>query len=199
VRCQSVAAGLMCHRILGKHRQLSETNVINTDYCRAMADYNEWMNKRMYDVCAAMTTTERRLDRGAFFGSIHSTLNHILYGDLAFMSRFTGEPKHVPEIGVELYEEFDDLHAARSSLDQRILQWSTTLSADWLQQPLTYASKVDGVIRTVPRWLLVTHMFNHETHHRGQVSTLLSQMGIEFGSTDLPFMPKFQTPEYSGA
>jgi len=66
------------------------------------------------------------------------------------------------------------------------------LSNDWLAEKPTYESKVDGIVRTVPRWILVTHMFNHETHHRGQATTLLSQMGFDISTTDIPFMPQYQ-------
>ena len=167
--------------------------MIDVSYARVMADYNSWMNDRLYSVCAMLSDSERKEDRGAFFGSIHRTLNHIMYGDLAFMSRFTGDRATVPELGVDLHDDYDDLRSARAVLDQRIVEWSSRLSDDWLRQKLTYTSKVDGVTRTVSHWILVAHMFNHETHHRGQVTALLSQVGLDVGSTDLPFMPQFQS------
>ena len=165
--------------------------MISSAYCNTLAEYNGWMNTRLYSTCAALTDTQRKEDRLAFFGSIHSTLNHILFGDLAFMSRFTGVPSVVPELGVDLYDKFDDLRVARRQLDERIALWCKSLSADWLAESLTYTSKVDGITRTVERWVLVVHMFNHATHHRGQITTLLSQMGVDMGTTDLPFMPVF--------
>lgn len=145
----------------------------------------------MYALCASLPDIELRKDRGAFFKSIYATLNHIAYGDLAFLSRFTGTPSVVPEPGVDLFGAFDLLRAERASLDQRILAWSESLSSVWLADPLTYTSKIDGKARTVPKWVLVTHMFNHQTHHRGQVTTLLSQMGLDIGTTDIPFMSQF--------
>ena len=108
------------------------------------------------------------------------------------MSRFTGDPENVPALGVDLYCDFKALWVARRDLDRRISGWVETLDIDWLELALTYTSKVDGVSRTVPRWVLVAHMFNHETHHRGQLTTLLSQMGLDIGTTDIPFMPQFQ-------
>ncbi len=167
--------------------------MITTHYSQTMAEYNTWMNERLYALCASISDEERKRDRGAFFGSIHRTLNHILYGDLAFMSRFTRDPAEVPELGIELHGDFQELWLARTALDQRIVAWAATIEADWLEQTLTYTSKVDNVSRTVQQWVLVTHMFNHGTHHRGQVTTLLSQMGLDLGTTDLPFMPTFQT------
>jgi uncharacterized damage-inducible protein DinB len=165
--------------------------VITSEHCHVMARYNEWMNARLYALCATLPDAELRLDRGAFFKSIYLTLNHITYGDLAFMSRFTGVPAVVPEPGVELFAGFAGLRAERESLDARLLEWAASLTAQWLASSLTYTSKIDGKVRTVPNWVLVTHMFNHQTHHRGQVTTLLSQMGLDVGSTDIPFMPGF--------
>lgn len=167
--------------------------MITVDYCLTMADYNVWMNDRLYSVCSSIPDDKRKLDQGAFFGSVHRTLNHIMYGDLAFLSRFTGDPPEVPEFGVDLYDDFEELSRERRTLDQRMLTWARHVELEWLEQELTYTSKVDGVTRTVPRWVLVTHMFNHETHHRGQLTTLLSQMGLDMGSTDIPFMPRFQS------
>ena len=163
--------------------------MITSTFGIAMARYNAWMNERLYALCAELPDAERRRDRGAFFKSIHATLNHIVYADLAFLSRFTGDPPRVPELGVDLFPDFDALQRARSALDARLCDWTETLQDDWLQDSLTYTSKVDGRTRTVPRWVLVAHVFNHQTHHRGQVTTLLSQMGHDMGSTDLPFMP----------
>ena len=169
--------------------------MIDRAFCVTMAQYNEWMNRRLYAVCAALPAQELTRDRGAFFGSIQATLDHIVYADLAFFSRFTGDPPQPPELGVALHTEFAALQSTRAALDRRLLDWAGQLDADWLRQPLTYTSKVDGRVRTLPRWLLVTHLFNHQTHHRGQVTTLLSQGGLDMGSTDLPFMPAFAPPE----
>ena len=79
------------------------------------------------------------------------------------MSRFTGDPEVVPELGIDLHDDFQELQLARSALDRRISDWAATLKNGWLRQELTYTSKVDGVSRTVPQWVLVTHMLNHET------------------------------------
>lgn len=165
--------------------------MITASYCQLMAQYNEWMNARLYALCASLPDTELHLDRGAFFRSIYATLNHITYGDLAFLSRFTGDPRDVPELGADLFGTFSRLREERSALDKRLLLWSASLSPEWLAEALTYTSKIDGKTRTVPKWVLVTHLYNHQTHHRGQVTTLLSQMGLDVGSTDIPFMAQF--------
>jgi uncharacterized damage-inducible protein DinB len=130
-------------------------------------------------------------DCGAFFKSIYLTLNHMAYADMAFLSRFTQEPSEVPELGADLFGGFAQLRTEREQLDERLRIWAATLSPQWLARPLTYVSKVDGRERTVPQWVLVSHLFNHQTHHRGQVTTLLSQRGLDAGLTDIPFMPRF--------
>jgi uncharacterized damage-inducible protein DinB len=165
--------------------------MIDPKFCQLMAEYNEWMNAKIYGASATLSETALHEPCGAFFGSIYLTLNHIAYADLAFLSRFTGEPAEVPPLGVDLFGGFAPLRLEREQLDRRIVNWSATLTPEWLAAPLTYSSRVDGLERTVLKWVLLTHLFNHQTHHRGQVTTLLSQRGIDVGSTDLPFMPRF--------
>jgi uncharacterized damage-inducible protein DinB len=163
--------------------------MITTEYCQTMARYNEWMNARLYALCATLPEPELRADRGAFFGSVYATLNHIAYADLAFLARFTGDPPVVPELGADLFGGFAALRTEREALDARLIAWTATLPPEWLAQTLTYTSKVDAATRARSRWLLVVHLFNHQIHHRGQVTTLLAQQGHDMGSTDLPFMP----------
>lgn len=165
--------------------------MISLDYCQMMARYNAWMNSRLFTLCADLSEADLHQDRGAYFRSIYQTLNHIAYGDLAFLSRFTGEPAVVPELGIDLFGGFSALHQERLALDRRMLDWTASLTPEWLVEPLTYISKADGKSRTFPRWVLVAHLFNHQTHHRGQITTLLSQMGLDMGSTDIPFMLHF--------
>lgn len=165
--------------------------MINTEYCQLMAEYNQWMNRKVFHVCKSMSDLDLREDCGAFFGSVYMTLNHIAYADIAFLSRFTMEPAEIPNLGEDLFGGFSSLSLERVRLDERLIEWASTLTIGWLSQPLTYVSKVDEQERTVPKWVLVTHLFNHQTHHRGQVTTLLSMRGFDVGSTDLPFVPRF--------
>lgn len=165
--------------------------MITHDYCQMMARYNAWMNDKLFTLCGDLPEADLHRDRGAYFRSIYQTLNHIAYGDLAFLSRFTGRPAVVPELGIDLFGGFAALHRERLALDDRMLDWAGSLTPAWLVEPLTYTSKADGKSRTLPRWVLVAHLFNHQTHHRGQITTLLTQMGLDIGSTDIPFMPSF--------
>ena len=167
--------------------------MIDCHYCELMATYNQWMNQRLYDLCATLTDEARKRDRGAFFQSIHGTLNHLLYGDRVWLGRFTGQP-FSGTLGQELYSHFQTLRQQRQITDQDILTWTRQLSQPWLEAPFTYTSGVDNQTRTLPTWVLVTHFFNHQTHHRGQLTTLLSQMGHDLGVTDIPWLPSLNSP-----
>jgi len=163
--------------------------VIDPAYCRAMTRYNRWMNEKLYALCAGLTDAERKRDRKAFFGSIHGTLDHLLYGDLALLSRFTGEPPEMPLLGALLYDDFAELSAERVRVDARLVAWADGLTHEWLELPFVFTSQTDGVTRELPAWTLVVHLFNHQTHHRGQLTTLLSQCGLDPGATDLHKLP----------
>jgi uncharacterized damage-inducible protein DinB len=158
---------------------------------QTFARYNQWMNQKVYAVCAEIDDVERRRDRGAFFKSIHGTLNHLLFGDRAWMRRFTGKDYRIAPMGVDLYDDFQELYAARTAMDQDILDWTAGLSEAWLRAPFSWTSGMDGTTRSRPGWLLASHLFNHQTHHRGQLTTLLCQLGYDVGPTDLPWMPGF--------
>jgi uncharacterized damage-inducible protein DinB len=163
--------------------------MIDAEYCQAMAAYNGWMNHKVYEAAAGLTDAERKADRGAFFRSLHSTLNHILWADRVWLPRFNGKTYPVAGIGVDLYEDYRALLAARRAMDDEIAAWAGQLDAAQLSGTLTWFSGVAQREMSRPRWLCVTQMFNHQTHHRGQVTTLLKQAGIDPGPTDLPWAP----------
>lgn len=163
--------------------------MIEHTFCRTMAAYNTWMNERLYACARRLSDDERKRDRGAFFRSIHSTLNHILAGDRFWLGRFTGRDYGPAGLGTDLYDDFDALAAERSAMDAEITRWAAGVDRAALSAPFVYVSVSDGVERRAPTWLVVTHLFNHQTHHRGQVTTLLMQAGIDPGVTDLPKMP----------
>lgn len=154
-----------------------------------MAQYNQWMNQKIYAICAEIPDEKRKEDLGAFFKSIHGTLNHLLYGDRAWMGRFTEKPYTAPNLGQNMYADFNELSQERELTDREIIDWSKNLSSQWLEQPFTYTSNIYQKTLVLPTWMLVTHLFNHQTHHRGQLTTLLSQLGYDPGITDLPLLP----------
>jgi len=93
------------------------------------------------------------------------------------------------QIGKDLFDDFEDLRAAQEKTDFEILDWAQSLTPEILDQPFDYVSNVENFSRKLPIWVLATHMFNHQTHHRGQVTTLIKQLGYEPGITDLPWLP----------
>lgn len=166
--------------------------MIDGAYVQRLARYNRWQNENLYGVADWLTDEERRRERGAFFGSIHKTLGHLLWGDRIWMSRFTDVPK--PPGGttesVSLYSDWLELKDERARFDRTILDWADGIDPLWLAADHTYYSGAAKREVTKPRWVLVTHMFNHQTHHRGQAHCLLTQAGGKPHDTDLPFMPE---------
>jgi uncharacterized damage-inducible protein DinB len=165
--------------------------MIDRAYVQRMARYNRWQNDNLYGAADRLSDAERRRETGAYFGSIHKTLNHVLWGDHTWMARFTDLPE--PEAGiagsVALHQDWTELKAERAAFDTGMIAWADRIDDAWLASELTYYSGATGRDWTRPRWLLVTHMFNHQTHHRGQVHCMLTQAGARPGDTDLPFTP----------
>ena len=165
--------------------------MIDLGYVQDMARYNRWQNANLYGVADTLGEAERRRDRGAFFGSIHATLSHLLWGDRIWMSRLAGTPRPeggIPE-SVSLYSDWNDLKRERAAFDAVMIDWADGLGVASLEGDLTWYSYGAKAELRKPIWLLVTHMFNHQTHHRGQVHCMLTQAGGKPGDTDLPLMP----------
>ena len=171
-----------------------------------MADYNRWMNERLYAAALTLPEAEVSRDTGAFFGSLLGTLNHIAAGDTIWLHRFAGAPGDtVLGPGLEVFPcptalrqpmapSLHELRAYRARLDDLIVRWAGTLTNVWLESPLRYRS-MGGQARTMKLAHLVQHFFNHQTHHRGQASTLLFQAGVDVGVTDLlAVIPSDPTP-----
>jgi uncharacterized damage-inducible protein DinB len=167
--------------------------MIDPAYVQRMARYNRWQNANLYGVADTLSDEERRRERGAFFGSIHKTLSHLLWADLTWMSRFSSEVAKpqagIPE-SVSLYPDWDDLKQKRVAFDATMIDWADALDNAALAGELSYYSRGAGRDMTVPKWSAVTHMFNHQTHHRGQVHCMLTQAGAKPHTTDLPALPE---------
>ena len=166
--------------------------MISPDHVKLFAAYNGWMNRKVYETAARLTDAQRKEDRGAFFGSIQRTLDHVLYGDRVWLGRFVGRDFGGTTIDGRQHEDFAELLNARRAMDDEINAFGETVSADWLASDFTWVSGIDGKQRTQPAWSLVNQMFNHQTHHRGQVTTLLSQLGEDVGPTDIQAMPYWE-------
>jgi uncharacterized damage-inducible protein DinB len=154
-----------------------------------MAAYNAWMNENIYNGCAGIPDADRKKDMGAFFTSIHGTLNHLVVGDMAWMSRFQKTALPPYKMNAIVYENFDDLWAARRKLDADITAFAAGLTDDAIAAPFRFISMTYNREITGDMWMFVMHMFNHQTHHRGQITTLMKQCGVDPGPTDLPVMP----------
>ncbi|MBE0593573.1 MAG: DinB family protein [Gemmatimonadales bacterium] len=157
---------------------------------RDMASYNRWMNQRLYEACARLADGDRKKDCGAFFRSVHGTLNHLLLGDKIWLGRFLGNPVRVRSLDEELHAGFDALRSDRIDTDDAIVRWASSRTDSALAGTLRYTSVVSPAPRKYEMWLAVAHFFNHQTHHRGQVTTLLSQFGQDIGVTDLIWLPE---------
>jgi len=140
------------------------------------AGYNAWCNERLYDAAAAVSDTDYRADRGAFFKSLHGTLNHLLVGDRIWMRRFTGAGEQPPGLDAILYDDFSALRAARRVQDTLISRYIDGLSEGDLASVLRYRTVVNP--QTIEQALspALDHFFNHQTHHRGQAHALLSSI-----------------------
>jgi uncharacterized damage-inducible protein DinB len=161
-----------------------------------LASYNEWMNAKVYETAAQLSTEELTVDKGAFFGSVFGTLNHIAVGDRIWLRRFAEHPsehqalqwiRKLPQprsLDEVLYAEFSQLAEHRRALDEAIMRWAGSLTDEDLNATLSYTN-VRGVKAAKQFASVVLHFFNHQTHHRGQVTTLLSQFGKDVGVTDL--------------
>ena len=157
------------------------------EHFQMMARYNRLANERLYDCCAQLSDAERKKNRHAFFKSIHATLNHIMVGDRNWMTRFEGGVASSAHLDAILYEDFDELRAARVREDERIERFAAALSDEFLAGEIAYVTNA-GTQRRNPTRILLAHLFNHETHHRGQVHDMLSQAGIATPVLDLPWV-----------
>jgi uncharacterized damage-inducible protein DinB len=169
--------------------------MIIAEQYRWLARYNTWMNAKLFTLAATLDDADRKRDLGAFFRSLHGTLNHLLWADRIWLWRFTqdaaigqsrdrdGNVITISTHGQVLYEDFDALRRERVTTDRHIETWVDGLDAEQLAAPIRYQS-VTGGPREHPLWQAVTHFFNHETHHRGQATTLLMQLGRDPGVTD---------------
>lgn len=166
------------------------------EYLELLARYNADMNRKLYDAAAKLPDGELAADRKAFFGSLSGTLNHLLAGDTIWLKRFASHPAAFPALQAMreqaqpsgLTHHFSDdlttLRARREQLDAIISAWTPQLSESDLAHTFEYHSSRGDLYRKHFGGV-VLHFFNHQTHHRGQASTLLTQAGVDIGVTDL--------------
>ncbi len=157
---------------------------MNAAYFQRLADYNAWANRRLYDACGSLDAAAYLAPRPCFFGSIHKTLNHILVGDRIWLARLAGRPSGIASLEHVLYDDFAGLRAAREREDAGLIAAVGAYDEAALAGTLTYRNMA-GETRTTPLGLVLGHLFNHQTHHRGQVHCLLSSTAVPPPSLDL--------------
>ena len=157
-----------------------------------MARYNQWQNNGLREIIKAMSEDDLRKDRGAFFGSIFETLNHLLWGDTLWISRFDGGPG--TEASIQESRNFTasgtDWGSERFRVDGRINEWARRVDAIDLVGDLHWYSGALGRDMVKPKAICAMQLFNHQTHHRGQVHAMLTAAGQKPNDTDLPFLPE---------
>ncbi|MEM9443195.1 MAG: DinB family protein [Pseudomonadota bacterium] len=166
--------------------------MISVEYAQTMSRYGAWQNESLAHATDSLMDPARREDRGAFFGSIFGTLNHLLWADRIWMSRFAAtEPPRMASIAASI-DETDDwqtYRVERRAMDETISDWTSGLTTEWLTGDLTWWSGAAGREMTRSKPILLVHFFNHGTHHRGQVHAMLTGAGLSVDDTDLPKLP----------
>ena len=163
----------------------------NKEHFQTFARYNRWANSRVYDLAAALSDEEYRRDRAAFFKSLHGTLNHILVADRIWMGRITGEGGAQPPLDTILHEDLAGLRTAREAEDARILRHIDGLEESAFHDTVTYRNST-GKAFTDPLATILSHFFNHQTHHRGQAHAILTGLGKQVPPLDLIFFLRTQ-------
>jgi uncharacterized damage-inducible protein DinB len=158
----------------------------------SFARYNSWANRLLYDAAAALPDAEYRADRGAFFKSLHGTLNHLLVADRIWMQRFTGEGAVVDPLNATLYDMLAALREAREAEDRRIIAYVDGLDAARLAGTISYrrVSTPDVFVQALAPAL--AHFFNHQTHHRGQAHAILTGIGARGPELDLLYFQRLE-------
>ncbi|MGI9399869.1 MAG: DinB family protein [Rhizobiaceae bacterium] len=149
------------------------------------AAYNAWANNKLYNAAARLSPEAYNRNVGAFFGSMNGTLNHILVGDRIWMKRFCGSGDHPNELDAVLETDFDRLRAEREKEDRRIIDWIDSLTDEALQQEFSYRTITNPADMNQILGPAVSHLFNHQTHHRGQAHMILSVLGEDPPPLDL--------------
>ncbi|MGV6804964.1 MAG: DinB family protein [Ruegeria sp.] len=169
--------------------------MISADYCRLLSRYNHWQNASLVSSADALSDSERWLDRGAFFKSIAATLNHLYWADALMLERIKGNESPQDTITHSLaspsdWAQFRDLRARR---DAEIANWAASVTDADLAGSVGWYPP-DGSARVeMSKAIAAVQLFNHQTHHRGQIHAMLTAAGAEPAPTDIPAMPRAST------
>ncbi len=163
--------------------------MITNGYLTEMSAFNRWQNDTVYGLCDEIGEEERLLDRGMFFRSIHRTLDHICMVHRALVTYLEDGVPPKGGYGDMVWPDWDELKAVRLSQDTQMEMAAGRWQAEWLAEVVEINSPRMPEPRMMPRWVLAVQIFNHQTHHRSQVTSALHAMGIDYGTTDIPFRP----------
>jgi len=165
--------------------------MITPNFLRTMALYNKWQDENLFRICDQLSDVQLHLNRRMFFDSIFKTLNHIINVDETIHSFICTkevpefDPKHIP------YSKYDELKTARFEFDEKLIHEAEDFSQSWLDEMFEFWSECLNRNRKVPKSFYYMQMFNHQTHHRSQITSELHKMGIDYGNTDLPYNPYY--------
>lgn len=161
-----------------------------------LAAYNAWANRLLYAAVTELSEDELHRDTGAFFGSVFATLSHILVADRVWLNRFTGEGPKPKTLDEKPYATLPELHAARVQEDARIIDFIDSLTPDQLEASFSYTPVTSPELVSHKLWPALTHFFNHQTHHRGQVHAGLTGMGKPSLSLDLIYFVRSEGKQW---
>jgi uncharacterized damage-inducible protein DinB len=156
-------------------------------HCPLMARFNRWANGRLYEVVARLPDEAYRADKGAFFGSIHHTLNHLLLVDRLWTGRIEGKDRGIRSLDQILYEDFVELRAARREEDRHLIELVDRMDEAELERPVRYRRMIGEGLEEARSGHILLTLFNHQTHHRGQIHALLTQMDVVPPPLDVVF------------
>lgn len=169
--------------------------MIRSTFVQTMARYNRWQNASLYAAADSLSDEERRKDRGAFFKSIHATFSHLLWADHMWLSRISDAPRPSTPLSesASYRDHWDSLKEDRLVCDEKLIDWADAVTDDWLASDLIWRSSLMQSDMIKPKWLVVSHIFNHQTHHRGQIHAMLTAAGAQPQDTDLILMGSLTT------
>lgn len=157
------------------------------NYLPMMARFNRWANARLYASVAALNVDAYRKDRGAFFGSIHHTLNHLLVVDRLWSARIQNRDSGIRSLDQVLFQDFEALKSARVEEDGKLIALVDELSDAALETPVRYRRMIGEGLEEVRAGHILITLLNHQTHHRGQVHAMLTQAGVTPPPLDVVF------------
>ena len=163
--------------------------MITSEYIHEMATYTRWQNDNIYKCCDDIGLQERKRDRGMFFGSIHNTLDHICVVNRSILTFLDGTLPERSAPGHAVWPDWEALKSVRLEQDDLLSKGGNEWSEDWLAGKTVKRDPEGHDLPAIPRWVMVVQLFNHQTHHRSQVTSALHSMGVDYGATDIPWRP----------